>query len=590
VEKQLVLEEIFKLVGSEVLTLDLEGKDPELKQTRAARQLKRAVDILPDPMTQKEALNLFRNILLTVQSAMMISNEHVAPVTLADSPHAASLPGSQGPEGDDVQANGGSLSRPSPTIRATSRAEDVPQPRGAGRRLHPALAAPVQEAQLFDSAALSRKELEGQSAELRQLCEELAQSTRHEEAVVRELEHEALARGRGLHGLRVNDDEVKMQRRLQEQQEDVKGHEELILMQRREIEALLAKRSREETEADELHRQARELTTELRSCRRSCGSLESEIASEEARAAALREAFEGRRARFATAETAARNAELSTMRATRRRIAAEIMARRETEAVQEAQDLRQEYRARAEAHCEVITSEIAEVRTNDLFKGHNSVNQAEATSASEEAEAEAASREMSELQAAIFTLEQQTAVRESELHAMQRRKLRGSSKRRDGSGSRTPTTATQEKDSEQAALQATELRVAEGRQREQVLRQQLQRMGQPRGQEVQEASSAWARARELALEVGEAQAAWARRQAEQGGNVVGKLKARLQEATEQEATNLEELAQLRQENARLAEQSLRKAEGGASQGSSSWLSLPSWLGGSGAGDGSLVAA
>ncbi|CAJ1399439.1 unnamed protein product [Effrenium voratum] len=104
VEKQLVLEEIFKLVGSEVLTLDPEGKDPELKQTRAARQLKRAVDILPDPMTQKEALNLFRNILLTVQSAMMISNEHVAPVTLADSPHAASLPGSQGPEGDDVQA------------------------------------------------------------------------------------------------------------------------------------------------------------------------------------------------------------------------------------------------------------------------------------------------------------------------------------------------------------------------------------------------------------------------------------------------------------------------------------------------------
>ncbi|CAJ1399440.1 unnamed protein product [Effrenium voratum] len=236
-----------------------------------------------------------------------------------------------------------------------------------------------------------------------------------------------------------------MQRRLQEQQEDVKGHEELILMQRREIEALLAKRSREETEADELHRQARELTTELRSCRRSCGSLESEIASEEARAAALREAFEGRRARFATAETAARNAELSTMRATRRRIAAEIMARRETEAVQEAQGLRQEYRARAEAHCEVITSEIAEVRTNDLFKGHNSVNQAEATSASEEAEAEAASREMSELQAAIFTLEQQTAVRESELHAMQRRKLRGSSKRRDGSGSRTPTTATQDR-------------------------------------------------------------------------------------------------------------------------------------------------
>ncbi|CAL1159062.1 unnamed protein product [Cladocopium goreaui] len=39
------------------------------------------------------------------------------------------------------------------------------------------------------------------------------------------------------------------------------------------------------------------------------GSLESEIASEQARSAALRDAFEGRRARYATAEEAARNAE-----------------------------------------------------------------------------------------------------------------------------------------------------------------------------------------------------------------------------------------------------------------------------------------
>lgn len=37
--------------------------------------------------------------------------------------------------------------------------------------------------------------------------------------------------------------------------------------------------------------------------------MESEIASEQARSAALRDAFEGRRSRFATAETAAHNAE-----------------------------------------------------------------------------------------------------------------------------------------------------------------------------------------------------------------------------------------------------------------------------------------
>lgn len=37
--------------------------------------------------------------------------------------------------------------------------------------------------------------------------------------------------------------------------------------------------------------------------------MESEIASEQARSAALRDAFEGRRARYATAEEAARNAE-----------------------------------------------------------------------------------------------------------------------------------------------------------------------------------------------------------------------------------------------------------------------------------------
>ena len=62
-------------------------------------------------------------------------------------------------------------------------------------------------------------------------------------------------------------------------------------------------------ETDEKHREAREMNLEMRCWRRSNGTLESEIASEQARSAALRDAFEGRRARYATAETAARNAE-----------------------------------------------------------------------------------------------------------------------------------------------------------------------------------------------------------------------------------------------------------------------------------------
>ena len=123
----------------------------------------------------------------------------------------------------------------------------------------------------------------------------------------------------------------------------------------------MSRRHEEELEVDEIHREARELGSELRGCRRGCGALESEIASEEARAAALRDAFEGRRARYATAEQAARNAELSTMRATRRRIAAEITARREQEAVQEAEQSRSEQAASTAMQCE-------EGANNDLVR------------------------------------------------------------------------------------------------------------------------------------------------------------------------------------------------------------------------------
>merc|ERR1712190_380988 len=79
--------------------------------------------------------------------------------------------------------------------------------------------------------------------------------------------------------------------------------------------------------------------------------------------AALRQAFEGRRARFTTAETAARNAELSTMRATRRRIAAEAAARREASAVEEAENARSAMSSRALDKMEYLESEIAELQS-----------------------------------------------------------------------------------------------------------------------------------------------------------------------------------------------------------------------------------
>eukprot|EP00913_Durusdinium_trenchii_P031998 g29971.t1 len=125
---------------------------------------------------------------------------------------------------------------------------------------------------------------------------------------------------------------------------------------------------------------------------------------------------------------------------------------REEEAVQEARQFHSEQEARQEQQCEVITAEIAELRAQVLLKGPNleeELRVAEMQLTTEVAEAEEMTRDLMEVEATIQTLENQTANRESEMFALQRRRLRES---------------------------ALEQRVAEGHRREQALREQLQQL------------------------------------------------------------------------------------------------------------------
>lgn len=623
VEKSAILSEIIDLIGSEGWSVIEEGGDEQ--QARTARQLKRAVEILPDPMTRKEALNLFRNILLTVQSSMMIKNGPKSddPIALADSPSIM-----QGSRQREVGSNedrpfiitgpGGADGfpglEPSPTMKASSE-EDLSHLhllRPLAGRLHPSLAATSQDIFKSHQGPLrTRGDLEAEIRTLRSLAEELNRSNAAEMAVVRELENEArkAAPSERLRATRKDDEVVHAQDKL-------RGHEEIIDEQRQEIEALQNTRNYEEMESDEKHREAREVAMEIRGWRRSNGSLESEIASEQARSAALRDAFEGRRARYATAEEAARNAEISTMRAQRRRIAAEITARREQEAVDEAQHMRSEQSARVAEQCEAISSEIAELRAQALLKGRpqnldEELKTAEVQLSSEVAEAEDATRELLDLEANISHLEQQTASRESEMYAMQRRRLRqpslggsGTPKRQQPRGREEPDPATA---ADRLALQATEERVAEGRRREQALRDKLQRVwasqdapGARReisdGEDLRERSAeVWAQCRALATELGEAEAALARRQAEErfsGKEVVDVLKEKLKAALAQEDKNVEELAQVRSETAKhlAAETELQKT--GKGEEGRSWFPslIPSWFMGSSEGEPGVVAS
>jgi len=234
------------------------------------------------------------------------------------------------------------------------------------------------------------------------------------------------------------------------------------------------------------------------------------------------------------------------------------------------------------------------------------IDEAERANRAEVAEVEQFHREASELEAKLDSLNQHVATRESELHAMQRRLLRERSV-----DARTPTRgevvtpSEDQKSASAAVLEAMERRVAEGRQREQALRDELGQVLACRSLSSARAANeykdlkdscdaAWGRARELASELGEAHAAIARRRAQEQPGVVAVLKSELQEAEAQEARGMEELAQVRSksaedlaEHAKLCQMLAALQNGSEVQQASepeaaseqSWLPsfLPSWL-------------
>lgn len=129
-----------------------------------------------------------------------------------------------------------------------------------------------------------------------------------------------------------------------------------------EIATILEKKGREEALATELHAELQELAVQLASSMSSCTGLEGEIRSEMERASALRDAFEGRRARYAAAEAAARSAEFGSMRAEKRRLEAEEMVYRERLAAERAENSRAQAAAAAAARVQALTMRLAEVR------------------------------------------------------------------------------------------------------------------------------------------------------------------------------------------------------------------------------------
>lgn len=538
---------------------------------------------------------------------------------------------------------------PSVALRAITRAEDVAvASTGRPQRPHPALAA----APLFPAPALpSRQELEVENEQLASLTALIDASCREELLVVRALEEEVrLANGqgagraadgrqkvRGSDGALYNALEAKAEATEQEvveleaqvrarDQELVEWEAELA-GQRKDISSLLEQRAEEEADTSELSQEARELSIELKACRRECTELEGEIASEESRAAALREAFEGRRARFTSAEMAARNAELSTMRATRRRIAAEASARQEAQAVEEAHTMRQQMAAESTASIEALKAEVEEVRSRgyrafaslnanagDGMVGRQAGGRAqnadgalsqlrlELAQAERErddelfADREAAS-EMAQLEVARARLEGQLAGREGELRAAQRRALRTIEAARPlepaaATDRAAAATAAEEAELGQQgdALRSVEARVAGVKYRHAELEDELRaalasdgnrqrNVGADAIEEESAAEASWRHAREIGAELGEARAALVRRRAQEqsgnGENVVSALREALQIEEKAEAESSFELDEVRNRIlAGMEEKDMPPGHDGLSRGGGSSLRGP----------------
>mmetsp|Transcript_85735 Transcript_85735/g.239704 ORF Transcript_85735/g.239704 Transcript_85735/m.239704 type:complete len:823 (+) Transcript_85735:105-2573(+) len=609
--------------GSSSTVSGISGDNAHVSKT--ARQLKQVVEMQADVLSRDEALHLFRMALLSVQAAIAVNSATAS----MDHPRSPASYSDSSPVVRDQALSDGT---PTPVSLAPRtlpcqgvRLEDTsvtpaPQPCAAGTsgvgtpggvgplwRAHPALAAAPSS--LSGGALPSRQELEVENEQLRSLADIIEAAARDELTLVRTLEDEVRMEGKassigrkGTSGGGIGDSAIvsALETKIEIAEEEVArletqvhSKDSLLVDQEAEVSArqiqistLVCERSEEEASAEEFGREARDLALEMKNCRRQCGSLESEIASEEARATALREAFEGRRARFTTAETAARNAELSTMRATRRRIAAEASARREASAVEEAQQSRDVFAGHSAARIKALTSEVAAVRLREhraqymLGQGsaggismtptHNAAMaeaslqaiRAELTQAEVERDMEVvlandAAMEVQALEVSRARVQGQLASREGELRSAQRRTGRtdaglagGAPGAADGDEAKILRVT--------AELHQVEARTAAIRQHEATLQMELRAsssgMAAARGghdmvaEEELSAEDAWREARELGAELGEARAALVRRRAEEtsgiGDSVVAALRLALHDAQLRESESRQELEAL----------------------------------------------
>mmetsp|Transcript_10547 Transcript_10547/g.19413 ORF Transcript_10547/g.19413 Transcript_10547/m.19413 type:complete len:739 (-) Transcript_10547:54-2270(-) len=610
--KSTVLEVMLRVVGE----FERSGGDMDitggLAAEKTARQLRHVVALLPEQLTRTEALHLFRTALLALQTALVVkprdgSINGEALMPLYSQAYPVSGPG-LGPEAEqkDFSAGaprgGGDLPandlRPTASellamdavkaARRTAKAEDA--------TTTPPISRQQQQQPMMQPSATplpSRQELEIENDQLESLSENLAEEMRQELNVVRRLEEEVKAQStrnsvfssrpttatstvEDSRSDKTEESVMKLESQIEVKSLELTRFEGEVASQQREINQLIATRRQEEVAADECVREARDATAELKTCKRTCGSLESEIASEEARASALREAFEGRRARFATAETAARNAELSTMRATRRRVAAESAVHREAAAVEEARHAREFSASQSALKIESLQAELAEVRLRcgesleadtpgkriaDTVKATSDAQatlkatRAELALAEHERDQEVAlerqsATEVQELEMMRARAEQQLARRETELHAAQDSILRTEL----GPPSDDQTTDDKELAWTVAAIREVEERLSAMRQREAVVQEELReaRAGSAvvnPAEEPSVAAALWQRAREIAAELGEARAALVRRRAQEqcigADGVVQVMRATLKEVEQREARTAAELAEAR---------------------------------------------
>eukprot|EP00928_Gymnodinium_smaydae_P042762 TRINITY_DN28763_c0_g1_i1.p1 TRINITY_DN28763_c0_g1~~TRINITY_DN28763_c0_g1_i1.p1 ORF type:complete len:769 (+),score=227.26 TRINITY_DN28763_c0_g1_i1:105-2411(+) len=602
--------------------------------SKTTRQLSQIIGMLPEWLTRTEAMHLFRTVLHSAQASLAMkssgsgdgatidwspaqanSPSGASPATLgsldvnASSPAsgAAGSPSVGDPSSPTPLGNGGGFSPPKALLTRTAARKEDTHPSlsealgrakdallaatGAASLQHPALRATMLPPQ---SAALpTRQELEAENERLWNQSELLEASLRDELAVVRMLEDELQSANGSSAALSLNGGHggttllaLEMEAHASQQEAsrlaceirisegELNSHESHVSSQQRDIARLALERAEEEAAADELAREVRDLHQELRQCLRQCSSLDGEIASEEARSAALREAFDGRRARFATAEAAARNAELSTMRATRRRIAAETSARNEWFAVEEAQQERAHRSAELNLRLSALSEAVVEARAlSSSVYGESREAEGFAGNAADASMRDAAVRaslRASRAELLLIKVECDAEGAANERLASELEELEEGRRLLEGQEERTAPLAALAGDGDDAAalelertlsaMRAVEQRSDELRRSEAALWSQLQRARAGGGDaEISAASSApaasaeesaaeslWAEARALGAEFGEAEAALVRQGVERmhgsAGAATASLRTAIENAQLREAQSSDELS------------------------------------------------